>query len=136
MRGIGAAGTVFAALHAAPVAACTTLVAFAQSGQLPTVGTEAVTCTTSQVLGAGTSEDCFWTFPLRAAEARTEFRALAAQLRACSPAGVDRHPSDVNHPDSFDQVTGVIGGTAISVSMKDKGALGQTLLVLRRTLPE
>ncbi len=37
----------------------------------------------------------------------------------------------VNHPDSYDQITTQISGRDVSLPLKDKGALAQTLVFLR-----
>jgi hypothetical protein len=85
-------------------------------------------------MGGGVSEDCYWRYGFRSDEARTAFRDLSALLRACSDAPVTEQGAAVNHPDSFDQITARVGGRDVSLSLKDKGALGQTLVFLRRAL--
>ncbi|MEO0486728.1 MAG: hypothetical protein AAF092_12555 [Pseudomonadota bacterium] len=117
-------------------ATCPTLPAFAERGGLPTLNGQAPRCARSQVLGGGLSEDCFWSFELRSETARSHFAVLLAELKDCSAEPPTIAASSVNHPDSFDQVTGVIAGTAVSLSLKDKGALGQTLIFVRRALPQ
>lgn len=109
---------------------CDALTAFA-AGQRP----DNATCTTSRVLGGGTSTDCYWAFDFRADAAIAFFDAQADLLRHCADGPVTVEGATVNHPDSYDQLTADINGQAVSLSLKDKGALGQTLVFLRVTQP-
>ncbi|MCK0151925.1 hypothetical protein MWU54_17915 [Marivita sp. S6314] len=90
------------------------------------------TCTLSRVLGGGVSEDCSWSFPLRADAARQRFDEMSALLRSCADGPVTMQGAAVNHPDSYDQLTAQVGGQEVSLSLKDKGALGRSFVFLRR----
>lgn len=114
---------------------CSVLTGFVSSGALPTGGVSEAQCSVSRVLGAGQSEDCFWHFPLRSEAAQSHFERLHAEMQTCSEAPLVIEVTDVNHPDSFDQITGRIDGVPVSLSLKDKGGLSETLVVLRRMLP-
>lgn len=114
---------------------CPVLTGFFSNGALPTGGVSEVQCSVSRVLGAGRSEDCFWHFPLRSDAAWDHFESLHSEMQTCSEAPLVVEATDVNHPDSFDQITGQIDGIPVSLSLKDKGGLSETLVVLRRTLP-
>lgn len=92
-------------------------------------------CSTSKVLGGGASKDCFWRYPLRSPEARAAFDQIARRLRVCADGPVTVQETNVNHPDSYDQITGIVQGRSVSLSLKDKGGLGETLIFLRRTMP-
>ena len=114
---------------------CPVVQGFVVSGELPMANGSVAKCSVSRVLGAGRSEDCFWHFTLRSKEARDHFERLHVELQACSSDPLAVEATDVNHPDSFDQITGQVEGVAVSLSLKDKGGLSQTLVVLRRQLP-
>lgn len=115
--------------------ACPVLESFITDGQLAARNGVEVQCTISRVLGAGRSQDCFWRYPLRSEAAQDHFISLLSELRACADGPVEAAATGVNHPDSFDQITGEVSGVAVSLSLKDKGGLSKTLVVLRRHLP-
>lgn len=114
---------------------CAVLEGFVSQGDLPKVQNVEAHCSVSRVLGAGRSEDCLWRFPFRSDAAQRLFERLQKEMRACSDGPLNVETTDVNHPDSFDQITGEVGGVSISLSQKDKGGLSETLVVLRRQLP-
>ena len=122
-------------LAASSSLACDALIEFATSGQTPLIEGRSASCSTSRVLGGGTSEDCFYRFEFRSEAALSNFQRLAQQLNACSARQAAVEGTTVNHPDSYDQITAVVADRLLSLSLKDKGALGETLIVLRRTLP-
>ncbi|MFK7838361.1 MAG: hypothetical protein AB8B60_19300 [Sulfitobacter sp.] len=99
---------------------------------LPAVQGKSATCTTSRTLGQGASNNCYWSFGLRDEAAGAAFEAVSQLVAACADAPMTIEGASVNHPDSFDQITGRIGGKAVSVSLKDKGGLGQTVVFLRQ----
>lgn len=106
---------------------CAALTQFVIAGEYP----EDATCSTSRVLGGGQSIDCYWTFAFRVDAARQEFSDLSELLRLCADGEVTSEGASVNHPDSYDQLTTQIAGRDVSLSLKDKGALNQTLIFLR-----
>jgi hypothetical protein len=116
--GMGQAGT------------CTDLRTSAEA--LPEMQGSPLKCTVSRTLGQGASDDCHWSFAFRDAGARASFEALSDLVAACADAPLMTQGARVNHPDSFDQATGRVKGRAVSVSLKDKGGLGQTLVFLRQ----
>lgn len=109
---------------------CDALFAFV-AGQVPTDAT----CTTSKVLGGSVSTDCYWNFDFRSDAARAFFEGQTNALRRCADNEVTIEGATVNHPDSFDQFTAKIDGRDVSLSLKDKGALRQTLVFLRVSQP-
>jgi len=114
---------------------CPVLAGFVSSGALAKGDVSEAQCSVLRVLGAGKSEDCFWHFPLRSEAAQNHFERLHSEMQTCSEAPLLIEVTDVNHPDSFNQITGLIDVVPISLSLKDKGGLSATLVVLRRTLP-
>lgn len=110
---------------------CHDLRAFALHGEPPQIQAQDVTCGQSQALGGGTSKHCIWTYDLRAGSAQATFEALRTQLLGCAQAESIVSSSPVNHPDTFDQVTGEFDQMSISIALKDKTALGKSLIVLR-----
>lgn len=111
---------------------CDVLEDFALHGVLPELEQKRPECSMSQVLGGGQSQDCFWRFDFRSSTAQTHFAHLSEQLRKCAKGQVTANDKSVNHPDSFDQISGVLNGVELSLSLKDKGSLTLTLIVLRR----
>ncbi|WP_425040942.1 hypothetical protein [Primorskyibacter sp. S187A] len=100
---------------------------------LPYVGP--AKCATARDLSGQTSHHCHWSFAFRADAAHTYFDTLSAALAFCSETPVQVAGARVNHPDSFDQITGEIAEQSVSLSLKDKGALQQTLVFLRVVTP-
>ena len=120
---------------ASPGISCESLHAFADQGEAPVVAGREAACTTSRVLGGGSSQDCFYRFEFRSNGAQSNFQLLAQQLSQCTEGEAKTEGATVNHPDSYDQIIAPVVGRFLSLSLKDKGALGETLIVLRRTLP-
>ena len=114
---------------------CEEFTAFAKGEGAPKVNERAATCSSSKVLGGSVSIDCYWVFDYRADEAQRSFQKMVEDLALCVDDGLHKEATSVNHPDSFDQVTGHLGGQDVSLSLKDKGGLGQTLIFLRATRP-
>lgn len=78
------------------------------------------------------SYHCGWEFPHRAQQAYDAFDDLARRLDEC----VGRHAvlhrdQSVNHPDSYALRRYETPAAEVSVSVKDKSALGQTFVFLR-----
>lgn len=89
-------------------------------------------CATVLTLGAGAALHCNWAHPFRAASAQDQFDELVAQVSACMGPATEK-PRDlaVNHPDSYDLRQYSDDQGSIAISLKDKGALQQTLVFLR-----
>ncbi len=88
-------------------------------------------CTTSRVLGGAGSIDCHWSYAYRGAAALQAFEDLLALLRQCADEEIVEDEAQVNHPDSYDLRQFRLGESVVSLSLKDKGALGQSLVFLR-----
>lgn len=71
---------------------------------------------------------CTWTFDLRHPAAQHTFASVARLLTPCGPMDTD---VAVNHPDTYALNVYAIGGRLVSLSLKDKGARGQTFVFLR-----
>ncbi len=87
-------------------------------------------CSTSLVLGGGTSFDCAWGFEYRSVEANDAFEILVEQVAECG-ALITVQDQLVSHPDSYDLRQYSVDGKEVSVSLKDKGALNQTYVFFR-----
>ncbi|MEL7013357.1 MAG: hypothetical protein AAFO72_08755 [Pseudomonadota bacterium] len=73
---------------------------------------------------------CQWTFAYRSPPAKEAFLAAEYALDGCfEKTGV--LGTNVNHPDSYDQVLYSAGSQAISLSLKDKAGHQATYLFLR-----
>jgi hypothetical protein len=72
---------------------------------------------------------CMWTFPYRAGAATAAFDMLLAEVTICSTADA-QHDQGVNHPDFYDLRQFAFADRTVGVSIKDKGALQQTLVFL------
>lgn len=131
MKRFAAIILVSMAAGAAQADGCTNLRFFALSNEVPDMAGVAASCSTSVTLGGGKSWDCHWRFDYRSEAALRTFKDLAALLDLCASGPVSVEHSSVNHPDSFDQISGTAFGRQISVSLKDKGGLGQSLVFLR-----
>lgn len=78
------------------------------------------------------SSYCYAIFDYRSPKARDAFERLNTNLSTCfTVQAQDGTGSIVNHPDSFDQHQFCAPGALLSLSLKDKGNLNQTLVFLR-----
>ncbi|MEM9044752.1 MAG: hypothetical protein AAGC81_08640 [Pseudomonadota bacterium] len=68
---------------------------------------------------------------MRSPEAESDFKALSLKIEECLTPSVGIDDQDVNHPDTFTARLYRIGDTEVSISLKDKASLGQTLIFLR-----
>lgn len=75
---------------------------------------------------------CTWQFSYRAAEATSTFDTLRGLAQSCAddPAGFTKD-QNVNHPDYYEAYYFGFNENTLSVSIKDKGALQKTYVVLR-----
>lgn len=105
-----------------------------QSFALPDYTEAEAGCRVSLNMGGARSLHCMWAFDYRAAAAKEAFGALLDQMRACAAEDSTRDP-DVNHPDFYDLRLFELGPREASISLKDKGALQQTLVFLTVTTP-
>ena len=74
---------------------------------------------------------CVWTFALNDGSADGLASDLVKALRGCDNLGEVAHDPGVNHPDAYEAWHFPISGRVISVSVKDKHALGSTFVTLR-----
>lgn len=120
---------------AAALLAMMPLAAAAQSSAFcASLGTEQAftdaDCSTSLVLGGGTSFDCAWGYDYRSVEASEAFEVLVGQVAECGDL-ITAQDQQVSHPDSYDLRQFSVDGKEVSVSLKDKGALNQTYVFFR-----
>jgi hypothetical protein len=90
------------------------------------------TCAATTALSGGTEFHCAWAFPYRSDAARTAFAALNSSVGTClsSPVRTDTDQR-LNHPDSYDLRLYEADRARLSLSIKDKAALGKTYVFLR-----
>jgi hypothetical protein len=95
------------------------------SGQL-------ASCRTSLTLNGGKAMHCYWAFPYRSDAAKDVFVSVIAEVSEClGPDAIQSRDQRVNHPDAYDLRLFEVGGQEFAVSLKDKGALQQTLIFVR-----
>lgn len=101
---------------------------FAATGAVP----PAATCAPYVAADSGPATACFWTFDYRNAAASELARQVWRELTACRPGWEAGPEVPVNHPDSYSLRMWTTETATYGVSLKDKGALDQTLVILRR----
>lgn len=102
---------------------------------LPNTDT-AANCQTSLMLGGGSQVHCGWSFEYRTPAAQDAFaQTIVAVTNCLGPDTRATLDQDVNHPDFYDLQTFDADERVISVSLKDKGALQQTLVFIRIEQP-
>lgn len=90
------------------------------------------TCRSSLAQGGERNMHCALEFPYRSQAATDAFDALVAELASCLGQGATMTTDQsVNHPDAYDLREFVLDGRRFAVSIKDKGALQQTLVFVR-----
>lgn len=137
MKRLSSAVLIFSmTVTSAQAASCKALNLFAKDGTPPLLESHTETCSTSRQLGGKQSVDCYWAFDYRSPNALTTFENLKQALVKCSDVDLEREEDRVNHPDSFVQVTTKVSGSTLSLSLKDKAGLNQTLVFLRVTQPQ
>lgn len=88
------------------------------------------TCSLSLASGGIRRLTCRWAFDYRAEAARTKLSALDEDVRACLPGLAVSDDVGVNHPDTFEQRGYTGDGITVSLSLKDKIALGATYVFI------
>ena len=97
-----------------------------------TVSERAAECRTSLALSGGSHVHCNWSFGYRSDQAEQVFQGLINAMATClAPDAAMTTDSSVNHPDAYDLRMFDRGGQEFAVSLKDKGALQQTLVFVR-----
>ncbi len=75
---------------------------------------------------------CAWEFPHRAEQAYETFEEIAGKLNVCIGERATLHSDrSVNHPDFYASRRFELKQADVSVSVKDKGALGSTFVFVR-----
>ncbi len=88
-------------------------------------------CRTARSATGATTLHCAWGFDFRDPKARAMFDGMGQAITECYPNHTEAGPDQtVNHPDSFDLRQFDLDGVAVSLSLKDKGALGKTYVFL------
>ena len=83
-------------------------------------------CLTTLALGGGRDVYCSWRFAYRSEE------SVINEVTHClGPDAIQSTDQQVNHPDAYDLRLFKVGTKEFAVSLKDKGALQQTLIFLR-----
>ena len=89
-------------------------------------------CRSSLAIGGARTMHCALEFPYRSQAATDAFDALLIDLTTClGPTAIMTADQTVNHPDAYDLREFVLDGRSYAVSIKDKGALQQTLVFVR-----
>ncbi len=89
-------------------------------------------CGESLGQSGATSRHCAWGYPYRMAQAQQDFKTLGALLQGCFEGAASGNGDQVvNHPDSYDLRMFQTENGALSMSLKDKGALQKTYIFLR-----
>lgn len=93
---------------------------------------DGATCQQSRELSGATRQTCYWTFAYRAPEAEAAFEDWSNALLACyGSENAQLSDQPVNHPDSYILHRFKAETAEISLSLKDKAGLGQTLIFLQ-----
>lgn len=75
---------------------------------------------------------CTWEFPYRAKRAYAKFDELIGRVNECIGQQVTLHTDQsVNHPDYYSLLRYEMEQAEVSVSVKDKGALGSTFVFIK-----
>ncbi len=95
---------------------------------------ERATCQQSLELSGTTKDTCYWTYDYRAPEAEAAFARWSDALLTCFGANhAQLRDQQVNHPDSYTLHRFDAGTAQISLSLKDKAGLSQTLVFIQIT---
>ena len=89
-------------------------------------------CGRSVGLTGSVNRHCSWSFPFRSEQAQLFFDDLDSSLSSCGDTDNNRDSEKpVNHPDTYHQIAYTNGDVSVTVSLKDKSALGETYVFLR-----
>lgn len=92
---------------------------------------EGAICATYLASAGTTGTSCHWRFSFRDVAANTLSDDLWRQLTSCRRGASPDAEQPVNHPDSYDLREWRTAEGTYAISVKDKGALGLTLVFLR-----
>lgn len=77
---------------------------------------------------------CLWAFGYRSKAATAAYLDLGGKLRGCYKTGVEvQQDQTVNHPDTSLSWLYMLDDLSLRLAIKDKAALGKTLIVLQAT---
>ena len=95
------------------------------------LGQPGATCTVSSLLDGTEQSTCYWSYVYRSDEVHTRVEELRVGIEECL-GSKSALPADqtVNHPDSFALYRYEGQGLRVSLSLKDKAALQQSLIFL------
>lgn len=88
-------------------------------------------CSTYLTTDVTPGRTCFWSFPLRSSQAIEWANDLWRKVQSCGEGTIQAPDQQVNHPDSYDLRRWRTDSGTFYISVKDKGALNQTLVFLR-----
>ncbi len=91
---------------------------------------DSATCSVAEQT-SGETLFCYAEHPFRSETATVQATRIETEINACFNAPTRRADTEVNHPDSYVARWFDVDGARISLSVKDKGALGKTLVFLR-----
>jgi len=95
------------------------------------LGRDDATCQTGQLLNGATQTTCHWMFPQQSDQAATRLEVLRTDIIHCLGEQSARAVEPgVNHPDTYAQQLFEGQGVRVSLSLKRKSALGQSLVFL------
>jgi len=100
-----------------------------QSFALPEQNAHVAGCLVALNTQGARSLHCMWKFDYRSDAAGRAFETLLEKVETCGSEAA-RKDQNVNHPDFYDLRLFKIGQREVGVSIKDKGALQQTLVFL------
>ncbi len=93
---------------------------------------QVATCSTSLTISGQRDVHCHWTFAYRSKVSASVFDGMTVAVSRClDPTVVMIRDQSVNHPDAYDLRIFRLDLHEYAVSLKDKGALQQTLVFLR-----
>lgn len=88
-------------------------------------------CGPTKEVDAGVSYFCYWQFEFRSEQAKQHYLELSNMIGECAKKLTIHNSTQVNHPDSYDQLLYENKQNDFSLSLKDKGGLDKTLVFLR-----
>ena len=92
---------------------------------------DGATCSRFLTQSAGQGVSCHWTYGFRDTAAIDAAAGLWSQITTCRDGQAEGPDLRVNHPDSYDLRSWITPDGIYRLSVKDKTALGATLVFLR-----
>jgi hypothetical protein len=103
------------------------------AGVTDVVSSQGAQCSTTLSMNGQTSSNCHWAYEFRADDATNAFETLSDQVAECLQVTDSQSDQGVSHPDTYDLRIFSSARGEVGVSLKDKGAIQQTLVFLRIT---